>query len=310
MYNGLLGRYKNGNYEVSIYSDGTKIRDTSEDEFIPAFPESIDIHISSRCDNNCPYCYADCSPDGKFGNLLDWKFLETIHPYTEVALNLQMPVSEQLIPFLRLLKEKKVIPNITVNQNHFMNLAMRRYIDDLYEENLIYGLGISLTNPSEDFIQAVKHYPNAVIHVINGVVTESQMRKLFNKGLKILILGYKTLGRGIDYKNVAFHNEDNLIVQNQNWMYSHLSSIMLSFDIVSFDNLAIDQLDVRRVVSDDDWEISFMGQDSMYTFYMNLVDGTYSTSSLSLVKYTIGDKSIDEMFMSIRGKGVHDGGVK
>ena len=32
----ILGRYRNGNYDVTLLSDGTKIRETEDDEFIPA----------------------------------------------------------------------------------------------------------------------------------------------------------------------------------------------------------------------------------------------------------------------------------
>lgn len=39
----LIGQYKNGNYTVSIYDDGTKIRENDLDFFEPAFPESMDI---------------------------------------------------------------------------------------------------------------------------------------------------------------------------------------------------------------------------------------------------------------------------
>lgn len=35
-----MNRYKNGNYTVTIMSDGTKIRMTEADEFIPAFAEN------------------------------------------------------------------------------------------------------------------------------------------------------------------------------------------------------------------------------------------------------------------------------
>ena len=38
----LLYKYKNGNYMVRIFEDGTKERYTLEDEFNPTFPERID----------------------------------------------------------------------------------------------------------------------------------------------------------------------------------------------------------------------------------------------------------------------------
>ena len=41
----LLGRYINGNFKTTILSDGTKIRETEDDEFVPAFAENMDIKI-------------------------------------------------------------------------------------------------------------------------------------------------------------------------------------------------------------------------------------------------------------------------
>ena len=42
----LLSEYINGNYKVKIYSDGTKVRYSNEDEFHPIFPESINLKIT------------------------------------------------------------------------------------------------------------------------------------------------------------------------------------------------------------------------------------------------------------------------
>ena len=44
----LLGVYKNGNYSVRILSDGTKIRETNDDEFIPSFAENCDVKITDN----------------------------------------------------------------------------------------------------------------------------------------------------------------------------------------------------------------------------------------------------------------------
>lgn len=43
----LLGRYKNGNFKTTILSDGTKIRETEDDEFIPAFA-IWDVHSAMK----------------------------------------------------------------------------------------------------------------------------------------------------------------------------------------------------------------------------------------------------------------------
>lgn len=43
----LLSKYNNGNYTVEIYNDGTKIRETKEEDFIASFPENIDLKITN-----------------------------------------------------------------------------------------------------------------------------------------------------------------------------------------------------------------------------------------------------------------------
>ncbi len=53
----ILHDYQNGNYNVKIYSDGTKIRETQEDEFLPEFSENIDIKITDYCDAGCKFCF-------------------------------------------------------------------------------------------------------------------------------------------------------------------------------------------------------------------------------------------------------------
>ena len=42
----LLGKYNNGNYTVSLFDDGTKIRETEADFFDAEFPENIDCKIT------------------------------------------------------------------------------------------------------------------------------------------------------------------------------------------------------------------------------------------------------------------------
>lgn len=52
----ILNQYINGNTLVTIYNDGTKIREYNKDPQ-PEFPESIDLKITDYCDMGCPYCH-------------------------------------------------------------------------------------------------------------------------------------------------------------------------------------------------------------------------------------------------------------
>ena len=289
---GLLGRYKNGNFVTTILSDGTKIRKTKDDEFIPAFAENMDIKLTNKCNGGCAWCHEGSYINGKHGDILNEKFIDTLHPYQEIAIGGGDATSHpDLIPFLQKLKEKKVIANMTVNQIHFEK--KHELIKKLVDEKLIYGLGVSLVNPTKHFIELIKQYPNAVIHVINGVLNPSDIKALENNNLKMLILGYKHLRRGNEY----FEEEQNDIETKQRWLYENLEDIIQKFKVVSFDNLAIEQLDVKRLLTQEEWDEFYMGDDGKVTYYVDMVERKFAQSSTAPFnkRYDLLD-SVDDMF--------------
>lgn len=289
--------YKNGNYIVRFdLKTGTKIRETNEDEFIPSFAENMDIKLCNRCNMGCAFCHEGSTCDGKLGDILNAKFIDTLHPYQEVALGggnvLEHP---DLISFLEKLKDKKIIANMTVHQYHFEQ--NQELIRDLVDRKLIYGLGVSLSKPTEHFVSLIKQYPNAVIHVINGVFSPYDLEKLRDNDLKMLILGYKQLRRGEDWYN----SKHEFISITQTWLKEELAKIINCFKVVSFDNLAIEQLEVKKLMSDEEWEEFYMGDDSQFTYYIDLVEEKFAKSSTAPFdeRYDILD-SVDDMFEKIR----------
>lgn len=292
----LLGRYKNGNFHVAIFDDGSKIRETNDDEFVPDFAENMDIKICNVCDVLCPFCHEGSTKNGKLGDILNEKFIDTLHSYQEVAIGGGDVTSHpDLIPFLQKLKEKKVIANITVNQVHFER--KQELIKKLVDEKLIYGLGVSLVNPTDHFLKLTKQYPNAVIHVINGILSESDVEKLQNNDLKMLILGYKHLRRGNEY----FEADQTEVENKQRWLYENLESLVDKFKVVSFDNLAIEQLQVKRLLSQEEWDKFYMGDDSEFTYYIDMVERRFAKSSTAPMdqRHDLLD-STDDMFNKIR----------
>lgn len=292
----ILSRYKNGNYTCTLWSDGTKIRHTEEDEFIPTFAENCDVKITDHCDGGCQMCYENCTPIGKHGDILNTKFLNSLHSGTELALNGNDLTHPHLITFLKELKDRSVIANLTVNQLHFE----RHYnmLKALVDKKLIWGLGVSLREPTDYFIEHIKSIPNAVIHTIVGVITEDDINKLTDKGLKILILGYKSTGRGVQYA------DDNieLILNNTAWLQDNIINFTERFACVSFDNLAIRQLGIAKHMTPEQWDKFYMGDDGTFTFYIDLVNKTFSKNSV-IAKFKsipINDRTIDEMFDIVR----------
>ena len=295
----LLSKYKNGNATIELYDDGTKIMETDDDEFDFEFASSMDVCISERCDNGCKFCYANCTPDGKVASF-DWDFLNGIPAGVEMAINMQFPLPEGFEEFLQKMKDQGVIVNATINQRHFEQ--HENYIAYLVAKHLIWGVGVSLVHATPQFIDTVSQYNNAVIHVINGIVTMTDLQLLSDKGLKLLILGYKDKGRG-----VAYHADEDVEIKRRQKMLRHYLPVLLHmFSAVSFDNLALKQLDVKRLVSDAAWEEFYMGKEASSSFYINLVNGTYSPSSLDTLELPIGNLSVKEMFQNVKGKSILD----
>ena len=295
-----IATYKNGNTTTTIYDDGTKTHFTMDDDFEFEFPESHDISISQCCDNGCEWCYYGCSPTGKHGKLSGWKFFDSMRPYTEIAINLQCPIPDDILSFLWEMHRRKIIVNVTVNQNHFMKPDIRKFLREAIGDGLIKGVGISLVDPTQDgFIDMVKQYPNTVIHVIAGITPWEDIQYLMGHGLKILILGYKKTGRGKKYYDGLFIP----IITQMKYLEGGLDKIVDGFKVVSFDNLAIEQLHIKDKLSDKEWEMFYGGDDGTVTFFIDLVKGVFAKNSLSQITYPIGDKTIDEMFAIVKQEG-------
>lgn len=287
----LLGQYKNGNYNVEIYNDGTKIRETSEDKFIPDFPESIDLKITNQCDMECDWCHEESTKDGKHADVMNLDFIDTLPPYIEVALGGGDVLSHpELISFLMELKDKDIIANITVNQTHF--LESQGLIDYLIKMDLVKGLGVSINKINENIINQIQQYDNAVVHLINGIVAPRELGMLYDKDLKVLILGYKRFGRGKQF----YSNE---VKSNMDYLKKVIFNILHDFKVISFDNLAIEQLNLQEKLPQHIWKQFYMGDEGEFTMYIDAVEEEFSVSSTSTKRYKLKD-NIKDMFNIIR----------
>ena len=119
---------------------------------------------------------------------------------------------------------------------------------------------------------------------------------LQNNNLKMLILGYKELRRGNEYLTKKYAT----VKYNQLWLYNNLDVLFTKFNTVSFDNLAIEQLEVKRLMSESEWEQFYMGDDGTSTFYIDMVNHKFARSSTAPMnkRYDILT-SVDNMFKII-----------
>lgn len=297
MENNMLGRYKNGNYTVTILKDGTKIRETEEDYFIPSFSENTDCKLTDKCSVGCPFCYEGCTSSGKHSEIdFNSPWLNSLHPFTELALNgndLDHPQLEELLVFL---KGKSIITNLTVNEKQLIKGVEQ--LKEWQKNNMVYGIGVSFSTGDfkthQEAILATEGLNNVVFHTIAGVTTRGEYEMLSAIHAKVLILGYKELGRGISYKEK--NDVDNKIKE----LKRNLKRLIGKCFVVSFDNLAIEQLGVKELLSESEWNEFYMGDDGQFTFYIDMVKNEYAKNSLSTERFPIGNKTMDEMFNHIR----------
>ena len=292
--------YKNGNYLVKINDqDGTKERITMDDNMQPDFPENIDITISTRCNGGCDYCYMGCDKNGTHAKLLCWSIWDSLQPYTEVALNGNDLTNPELEALLIKLSDRHIFVNMTVNQIHFI-----QHFDKLLEwkcRKLIWGLGVSLKEVSNQLVDKLNNFgSDAILHTITGIITKDDIEYLSNRNIKLLILGFKLSGRGKDYYNA----NKNVVDRNIDWLKQNIINIIPWFRVISFDNLALEQLDIKSQISNNQWNSIYMGDDGEFTFYIDLVKGTYAKNSISGEEYPINGMTISEMFEDIKTKSV------
>jgi len=286
---------KNGNATINIFNDGTRIIKFKHKLSLD-YPLNIDIRVSTFCSlgynkktgkSICSFCHESATTNGIECDydLLKQK-LEPLPFGIELAIGVNK-ISQNLIEFLNWCKNKGFICNVTINQLHIN--SYQKHIEKLITEDLIKGLGVSYRNNIINVPESIKQYENTVLHVINGIDSINEVIELRNTlGIKkILILGEKDFG----------FNKGNVDLESRKhrewfWWVSKLFNI---YEIVSFDNLALEQLNIKRFFDQKNWDKFYQMENSLY---INAVDGYLSPSSRSYEKVSWNDITIKDFFLN------------
>lgn len=302
--------YQNGNATISIDTDGTRIIQFPSDEKLNLeYPLNIDIRLSNRCPLGfnpktgkavCTFCHESARTDGIVGDIERLKnILDTQLP-KDFAIELAVGVNEMLpeiADFFAWATQRGFIINATVNQlTVSSNRQSTQYVTKLIQDGNIKGLGLSFRNV-ETFTKVPKEiieYSNTVVHVIAGIDDIEEVKKLSGSSIgvkKVLVLGEKEFGFNVD----SFHNSER--IQNRKiWLWK-IHELFKLFDVVSFDNLALEQLKVKRFFLDEkDWETTYQGE---HSFYINAVDGYFAPSSRSYYKVGFDKTTIQDFFKNV-----------
>jgi len=302
----ILTKYNNGNTTVTIMGDGTKVREYNN-EPLPVFPESIDCKITNMCSGNlgkpCLWCHENSTPNGKHADLN--KLIDVI---TDLPAGVEIACGggdtfshPNLYSFLIALKGKGLIVNATINSMH-----IKKHKDNVIKylnEGLIHGLGITYSNKFRGNIDyIIDKSNNIVFHLVMGINILEDLEYLYtyskdrNCICKVLILGYKQFRSGI-----SFYDKTPGIEENKNKWYREIRKFFGKPGLViSFDNLAIEQLNLKRFFTDKSWDKFYMGDDGDFTMYIDAVNECYARSSTSHNRKSFDEYSILSFFGGLR----------
>ena len=283
----LLHTYQNGGYQVSMYADGTKVRERVGEQ-PPLMQEQCDLKITDWCDAGCAWCHEGSTVKGAHADLDKTLELFSCMPAgTEVAIGGGDPLSHpDFVRFVRALRKQGLVPSVTVNGKHFeRHLPV---LKELTAEGSLFGVGFSYHDRLPDW-----EYPHLVVHLIAGVHSP-QVLDPATRPYKVLLLGYKQFGRGKKMFEVRPAKVQDTIAS---W-YRELFWVAHEHH-VSFDNLAIDQLKPSRLfVHTENYEQQWMGPEGEFSMYIDAVTQTYALSSYSPERFSWS--TMPEMFSRIR----------
>ena len=273
-------KYRNGNAVVTLdLRDGTRIIEYPDNEPLTLeTPLNIDIRVSTQCPygyntvtqkSTCAFCHESALVDGQecHYDILQQVLIDAkLSRGTEIALGVNQ-VTDDLIQFVKNLWKLGLVVNITMNERYILEFGDTRLKEML---PYVFGLGISYRSLQGclSLPDWIAEYPHTVIHVINGIDDFDDVKELGVKYHKLLVLGEKDFGfnRGKVNLNTLEHKQ---------WK-SNIMQLTKIFDIVSFDNLGLQQLEIRGKITDEEYKSFYQGEHSMY---INAVEQYFAPSS-------------------------------
>ena len=126
-----------------------------------------------------------------------------------------------------------------------------------------------------------------VFHVIVGIlpiddlnnIIKDLSNSLFVSKRSILILGYKSWGRGVNCTPKNLEEWERTV---QNIIYnSRFKKNKVNRTILGFDNLAIEQLNIKDALLEHEWSEKYMGDEFTHSMYIDAVEEKFAPTSRS-----------------------------
>lgn len=340
-------RYLNGNYIVTNNKNYNVPYLSKEalrvgEELVSDFPDSIDLKITNKCSNGCPFCHENSTPQGD-----SFDFEKTISILSQLpALPIEIAIGggnvldivQKADPLIDWLLSRSHRIRITINYRDLLSLT-----DEQREFLMKFeGIGISIDKVDDTLLKIIGHEEepdwlierkqrlrghiykilnnnteedrrekfmslSLVIHVIAGVLPIQDLDLLLNYGnLPILILGYKQWGRATG------NSLPESITEYEQWIKQHIYRNRYSLfegdralnSVISFDNLSLEQLHIKDALLDEEWSKLYMGKEGHHSMYIDAVKGEFARNSTSPNRASWDNIGLIEFFKNLRNDSI------
>lgn len=321
-------RYINNNYVVSvIYDKLTKRAFRIGEELISDFPDSIDLKITNKCSNSCPYCHENSIVNGKSFDIEKTKQILSQLPEVPIEIAIGggniLEIPGELEEFLLWCYARGLKTRLTINIQDINKLYEIGYEHPVTLERILYlpdAIGISINSLKTDSLKInesdtrsyffgrssmdyeilgeLSNTFTAVYHVIAGVFPYNDLEKLVEESnFPILILGYKQWGRAI---NDPLPNDlEKFEKEVKKLLFRHRNNSARS-SVICFDNLALEQLHILDSLSPKEIDTYFLGREGSCSMYIDAVEGKFARTSRDSNRVDWDSISLIDFFKSLR----------
>ena len=309
-------QYDNGPWRITLdTTTGTKTRARAPAvDPAPMQPETFDLKVTDFCNAGCKWCHEDSTVRGTHAELEPLQeALSVLRPGFEVAIGGGDPMSwPYLEDFLLWVDSRGGFANITVNGAHIKRAAPR--LREWQAASILHGIGVSAASAGlkrRDFnLEDVPGLRNVVGHVILGRTEARCLESMSSWGRQTyraehggdrylshyLLLGSKRFGRGVrnfveQEKPNRWSKEPYLTPPMEVNLFLRVFS-MLGIGL-SFDNLALEQGQVKAQVREEVWNQYYMGEDGAFSMYVDAVKQQWAVTSTTPLAARVNWRSVD-----------------
>lgn len=311
---GTLISRKDGDYWVLFdKNSGSRITFSFEDDpkesTKPEYPYLVDIKITDFCDLGCAYCYQGST---KNGLKCDNSFFYDIKNVFEIVLGGGEVTRdrEHFISVLNVIRYRAgehVNINFTTRTLDWLN--DEKYAQEILSKTKTFAFSVDEKNQNQleklinifdyrwnvENNELYKNKPSIQIipEIMGDYCLEKILRICKNNFIKVVLLGYKETGRGIDYKKVKYNTIDDRFLRVLDKLVKDQMCPNISVDTAMISKY-------HDTISNILPSWLYHKEEGKYSMYIDLVTKQFAPSSyhLDMLK-PIEHKSFEEIFSEV-----------